>query len=103
MDLELAVSQAVSQSRLLERLLHDAGPWYAIVYGKHAEYRVPLERTILAGSQSIVLAGYAGPGCHGASRAEIYCGMALATIVDFPPANGPFRLVIERAIEVVAA
>jgi hypothetical protein len=78
-EFDLLVSQAVSHARLLERALHDPGPWWAVTYGGETECRVPVSRTVLAAERRVVLTAYLARGCERISAVEIYCAGELVT------------------------
>jgi|SRR6185437_5315998 len=98
-EFDLLVSQAVSHARLLERALHDSGPWWAVTYGSHTECRVPVSRTVLAAERRIMLIAYLTRGCERISAVEIYCAGELVTareIADEPSA--PCRIALSVGI-----
>jgi len=93
---DLQVTQLISRARLLERLVHDRGPWSAIVYSHDMEYRVPLQRDVLSDELAVVLTGYV-PAARPLDMIEVYCGPDLVTMrpVD---GDGPCRFRIEAGI-----
>ena len=100
---DAAVAQAAARAHLLEMLLHDRHRWSAQLFGTDTSWRLPLTRAILEDEHRVVLTGYAGPECQGASLAEIYCGHFLQSVMPMPESSGPFRFVFDLTAEVVAA
>lgn len=96
--LELRVAQLVARSRLLERMLHDDGPWYAVVRGC-TEHFICLDRQVLAGEGRIVLSGYLREPCTGAASADIYSADDLVTSREMPGYPSPFRMTLMLGIE----
>lgn len=96
--LELQVAQLAARARLLERVLHDAGPWHAVIHGC-GEHRIYLTRQVLAEEGRMVLTGYLGEFCFGAYQVDIYCGDVLATSREIPDCPSPFRITLVLGIE----
>jgi hypothetical protein len=95
--LEQAISSLIMRARLYERIVHDPGPWLAVLYGP-AFIRVPLERYLRP--DRVVLIGYLRePGAR-IIAAEIWCGddMMASWPVD-PPADTPVRVSLMFGIE----
>jgi hypothetical protein len=94
---DVLVNQLVSRARLLERMLHDRGPWSAIVYAIETEYRVPLERTVMEDESRVALVAYIGssPQLH---MMEIYCGSDLVAVRELDGAEGPCRVLVESGV-----
>lgn len=90
--LELAAASAVARSRLLERAIHDEGPWEILV---NFRYPVEVRRAVL--HDRVVFSGYA-PGqssrMRGVMIADLYCrGDLMSSRAFGHPGPGPYRLV----------
>lgn len=97
--LELRVAQLVARGRLLERVLHDDGPWHAVIHGCK-EHRIYLSRQVLAEEGRMVLVGYLREPCSGAGFADIYCRDDLVTSRDIPEeCPAPFRMTLVLGVE----
>jgi hypothetical protein len=98
---DLQVAQAISRARLLERMLHDKGPWSAIVFGHETEYRVPADRTVLADEGRVILVAYVSKPAQ-LRAIEIYCGGDLVTARPVA-GQGPCRILVEAGIAAAEA
>lgn len=94
---EQAVSRLVTHARLMERALHDPGPWSAVVFGCHVIW-IPLERHERPDDR-IVLTGYLREACSGIRYVEIWCGRDL--VAGWPAAgeDAPVRITLDLGIE----
>jgi hypothetical protein len=94
-EFELLVSGVVSRARFLETALHSRAPWQAVVYDAESEYHIPATRHIIAGERRIAFVIIPPPGCEHISRAELYCGHSLMTVMQVPgEPSSPCRIVI---------
>jgi hypothetical protein len=97
-ELELRISQLVARARLLERLLHDDGPWYAVIHGCR-RHLISLTRQVLADDGRIMLSGYLREPCRSAASADIFCREDLVTSRDIPLSPAPFRMTLMVGVE----
>jgi hypothetical protein len=94
---EQAVAQMMAHARLLERAVHDPGPWTAVICGCR-RIRIPLERHERPDDR-IVLTGYMSQQCTGISAVEIWCGGELAASWPTEQDSSPVRVTLELGIE----
>jgi hypothetical protein len=104
--LEAAVGVMVARARLYERVVHDHGPWGAIVHGQPPYPGAP---SVLMHSMTmerhehgdrVVLTGYLHEQMSGITAVDIWCRgeMMLSWPVD-PPRDSPVRITIDLSIE----
>ena len=67
--------------RLLERALHDVGPWGAIVHGD-TECLMIVRKQVLPGQSQIVFTGYLPPGCQNIYLVELVSRGEFVTAQD---------------------
>jgi hypothetical protein len=94
---EQAVSRLVTRARLLERLVHDPGPWTAVAAGC-CRVRIPLERHERPDDR-IILTGYVSQPCSGIMAVEIWCDGDLVASWPADCVSAPVRITLEMGIE----
>lgn len=97
-DLELLTARAVGRSRLLERAVHDRGPWIVMAYGSRV-VQAELTCEVLPRENRVVLTGYLGGASEGIDRAVVYCRGRMVTCVALPGlATSPCRFTLEVGV-----
>jgi len=97
-DFDGLVSQLVARARLLEKALHDPGPWFAVVRadwsGRHRVSRVICEE-----ERRVSFTVYVDEPCSKITAVELYAGHSLVTArqVDGLPSS-PCRITLDFGI-----